>query len=241
MGVNRDIQEPVPNWKPPPAPPADLMLTGSHVRLERLTSGHISTLWQSFSHDAQGKNWDYLPVGPFASETEFADWLVPNCQSTDPHYFAIIDLTTGHAVGFCSYLRINPDAGSIEVGFINFSPLLQRTTGATEAMFLLMQWAFEAGYRRYEWKCNAANLASRRAAERLGLSFEGVFRQMMVVKGRNRDTAWFAAIDKEWPDLKSAFETWLSDDNFTLDRQIKSLSDLTQGIRCSDDPIRKPV
>jgi RimJ/RimL family protein N-acetyltransferase len=138
-----------------------------------------------------------------------------------------------------SYLRIAPEAGSIEVGHINLSPELQRTRAATDAMFLMMDWAFEAGYRRYEWKCNALNLGSRRAAERLGFSFEGVFRQAAVIKGRNRDTAWFAAIDSEWPMLKAAFDRWLDPDNFDSDGSQKiALSDLTEPVLVARDPAR---
>ena len=129
-----------------------------------------------------------------------------NQDLEDPVFLAIVEKLSGRPLGIASYLRIHPAEGSIEVGHIHFSPLLQRTKSATESMFLMMQWAFEAGYRRYEWKCNALNLASRRAAQRLGFSFEGIFRQMMIVKGRNRDTAWFAAIDSKWHALKTAFE-----------------------------------
>ncbi|MEO0693760.1 MAG: GNAT family protein, partial [Pseudomonadota bacterium] len=132
---------------------------------------------------------------------------------------------------------IAPEAGSIELGHINFSAELQRTVAATEAMTLMIRWAFEAGYRRFEWKCNALNLASRRAAERLGLSYEGVFRQAAVMKGRNRDTAWFAAIDNEWPALKAAYDAWLTPSNFDAQgQQIMSLSELTRDIRVSADP-----
>ena len=126
----------------------------------------------------------------------------------------IVEKESARPLGIASYLRIHPAEGSIEVGHIHFSTLLQRTTSATESMFLMMQWAFEAGYRRYEWKCNALNQASRKAAQRLGFSFEGIFRQMMIVKGRNRDTAWFAAIDSEWPALKTAFKHYLDEKNF---------------------------
>src|SRR5262249_42598244 len=134
--------------------------------------------------------------------------------STDPVFLAIVDAATGLAAGVASYLRIDPPNGSIEVGHIALSPRLQRTPAATESMYLMMNWAFSAGYRRYEWKCNALNEASRRAAMRLGLSYEGVFRQAAVVKGRNRDTAWYATIDSEWPALKQAFERWLDPANF---------------------------
>ena len=136
-----------------------------------------------------------------------------------------------------SYLRVDPEMGSIELGHINFSPALQRTRAATDAMFLMMQWAFDVGYRRFEWKCNALNHPSRRAAERLGFSFEGVFRQAAVVKGRNRDTAWFAAIDADWPALKAAYDAWLTPNNFdTEGRQHERLGDLTALVRVSKDP-----
>ena len=147
----------------------------------------------------------------------------------DPVFFAIISKKLDKPVGIASYLRIKPKDGSIEVGHINYSPLLQNTTEATEAMYLMMKWAFDNGYRRYEWKCNALNLKSRRAAQRLGLSYEGVFRQMTINKGRNRDTAWFAAIDKEWHNIEQCYLKFLSDDNFDVEGKPKiSLSSLTK-------------
>jgi len=142
--------------------------------------------------------------------------------------FAVVDPITDDAIGVAGYLRITPASGSIEVGHLNFSPRLQRTRAATEAMYLMMAHAFELGYRRYEWKCNALNLPSRAAALRLGLSFEGIFRQATVVKGRNRDTAWYAAIDSEWPALRAAFLQWLDPANFDEQGQQRiSLSALT--------------
>jgi RimJ/RimL family protein N-acetyltransferase len=149
----------------------------------------------------------------------------------DPMFYAVVQQGDGRAVGVASLMRINPASGSIEIGHINFSPLLQRKPSATEAMYLMMKWAFTAGYRRYEWKCNALNQPSRNAAMRLGLSYEGVFRQATISKGRNRDTAWYAGIDSEWPALKAAFETWLDPENFdTGGRQKQSLSTLTRPI-----------
>ena len=149
-------------------------------------------------------------------------------QAHDPLFYAIVDLAKGEAVGVASYLRISPSSGSIEVGHINYSPLLQRTPAATEAMYLMMAQAFDLGYRRYEWKCHALNAPSRSAAQRLGFSFEGIFRQAAVVKGRNRDTAWYAAIDEEWPALREAFERWLDPTNFDeKGNQRVRLSDLT--------------
>ena len=148
------------------------------------------------------------------------------------------DTVSGLCTGMASYLRIAPEAGSIEVGNICFGPALQRTRAATETMYLMMQWVFEAGYRRYEWKCNALNMPSRRAAQRLGFSYEGIFRQALVAKGRNRDTAWFAMIDKEWPALREAYQVWLSPANFTAaGKQRESLGDLTQLVRASSDPL----
>jgi RimJ/RimL family protein N-acetyltransferase len=153
----------------------------------------------------------------------------PQAENSDDPLFFSFAPEGEDAAGFGSYLRITPEAGSIEVGFLAFSPRLQRSVAATEAMYLMMKWAFEAGYRRYEWKCDALNAPSRRAAQRLGLSYEGVFRQATVVKGRNRDTAWFAAIDAEWPALEAAFQTWLAPENFDADgRQKTSLRELTR-------------
>jgi RimJ/RimL family protein N-acetyltransferase len=150
-------------------------------------------------------------------------------RGDDPIFFAIISKKLDKAVGIASYLRIKPNDCSIEVGQINYSPLLQNTTEATEAMYLMMKWAFESGYRRYEWKCNALNLKSRRAAQRLGFSYEGIFRQMSISKGRNRDTAWFAVIDKEWKDVEQCFVQFLEDENFDGEGKARvSLSSLTK-------------
>jgi RimJ/RimL family protein N-acetyltransferase len=168
--------------------------------------------------------WTYLFSGPFSSEQEFTGWLETREDSLDPLYFAIVDEVAGRATGLASYLRIEPAHGSIEVGHLAFSPLLQRTRAATEAMYLMMKHAFDLGYRRYEWKCDALNAASRRAAERLGFTFEGIFRQAVVYKGRNRDTAWYSVIDREWPARAAAFEDWLAPANFDADgRQRRPL------------------
>ena len=236
---------PVPNWAPPPSPDKTMWaekMQGLHVRLEPLKPAlHCDDLFTAFAADTNNQIWDYLPYGPFESAADLADWMHATCAGPDPYFFAIIDQTSNRAVGVASYLRVNPNSGSIEVGHINFSPRLQSTIGATEAMYLMMRWAFMAGYRRYEWKCNALNLKSRRAAQRLGLSYEGVFRQATISKGRNRDTAWFAAIDAEWPMLQAAFETWLQPDNFDLSGQQKrSLSEMTAPILVMRDPALGP-
>ena len=214
----------------PPPHPRGIELSGQWVRLEPLDiSRHSKDLFQANTMDRDGSNWAYLPYGPFATLEAYEAWLSEAALTPDPNFFAIIKRADNKAAGLASYLRINPQDGSIEVGHINYSPLLQKTREGTEAMYLMMKWAFESGYRRYEWKCNALNTKSRYAAQRLGLSYEGVFRQMSISKGCNRNTAWFAAIDKEWPALKASFETYLSDDNFAADgRPKKALSGLTK-------------
>ena len=223
------------NWTVPPAPAAKVM-QGRYCRLEPLDADtHAAVLFSAFvGHDWV---WDYMPAGPFASATQFHRWMRSATAREDMVYFAIFDETSESYGGFASYLRIKPATGSIEVGYIAMAPRLQRTRAATEAMYLMMKWAFEAGYRRYEWKCDALNRPSRRAAQRLGFSYEGIFRQAVVVKGRNRDTAWFAIIDKEWPALDEAFRIWLDPSNFDASgQQIESLSDLTRLVRSADDP-----
>jgi len=171
----------------------------------------------------------YLPYGPFDSQVDYAKWIKSFEEGDDPIFFAVISKKLKKAIGIASFLRINPAKGLIEVGHINYSPLLQKTTEATEAMFLMMKWVFDNGYRRYEWKCNALNLKSRRAAQRLGFSYEGVFRQMTISKGRNRDTAWFAIIDKEWAEIERCFDQFLSESNFDNNGKSKvSLTSLTE-------------
>jgi len=224
----------VPGWTPPPRPARE-PLEGAYVRLEPLTASHAPGLFSAF--EGAGHTWRFLPTAPFAGPEDCAAWVAGAEASEDPLFFAVRMLGTGDLGGFMSLLRIAPAAGSIEVGFINFAPVLQRTPAATEAVWLTIKWAFEAGYRRFEWKCDSLNLPSRRAAQRYGLSYEGIFRQALVVKGRNRDTAWFAAIDSEYPALRTAFETWLAPSNFDGDgRQILRLGDLTAPILAGRDP-----
>ena len=214
----------------PPPHPESKVLDGRLVTLEPLNSvRHAEPLFAANTTPGGERNWAYLPYGPFRTLADYAAWLRAQERQNDPCFFAIVRKADHRAVGVASYLRIKPQDGSIEVGHIHFSPELQATTEATEAMFLMMKWAFEAGYRRYEWKCHAQNVKSRRAAQRLGLSYEGVFRQATIHKGRNRDTAWFAAIDKEWPALRQAFTAYLHEDNFACDGTPKlSLTELTQ-------------
>lgn len=212
------------NWTPPSYPPHSV-LAGRYARLEPLAHTHIPELWEA--HDGQGHVWEYIPNGPFESEAALGAWVDQVRTSPDPMQFAV-RMEDGRLGGTLSLLRITPNAGSIEVGYIVFTPRLQKTREATEAVYLMMKWAFEAGYRRFEWKCNAANMASRRAAERFGLSYEGIFRQAAVVKGCNRDTAWYAAIDAEWPALREAFEAWLDPANFdAAGQQKRRLAEMT--------------
>lgn len=233
--MDRMLGEEVPGWKMPRRPDIAPM-EGRLVRLEPLNAdAHAFELQDAFQgHDAL---WDYMPYGPFASGSAYHRWARQREEGEDPRFFVLRDLASGRPGGIASYLRITPDAGSIEVGHICISPSMQRGAAATEAMFLMMAWAFEAGYRRYEWKCNALNLASRRAAQRLGFSYEGVFRQHNIIKGRNRDTAWFSVIDSEWPALAEAFRVWLDPSNFDArGRQRERLSDLTRLVRANGDP-----
>ncbi|WP_299845169.1 GNAT family protein [uncultured Roseovarius sp.] len=231
----RPVGPVVEGWQVPPRP-ADLVLDGHYARLEPLSADrHAALLYKAF--DGHDWVWDYMPSGPFASSSQFHRWMREATGTNDIVFQAIYDKERKAFGGFASYLRIKPASGSIEVGYIAMAPQLQRTPAATEAMYLMMQWAFEAGYRRYEWKCDALNQPSRRAAQRLGFSYEGVFRQATIVKGRNRDTAWFAAIHTEWPALKEAFQIWLAPGNFDeKGQQRERLSDLTRLVRKSSDP-----
>lgn len=218
----------VENWSPPRRPLRS-DLNGVWASIEALTPAeHAESLYEAYGEDGEGRIWTYLPYGPFPSEPAFADWLEEAAAGEDPMFFAIRNASDGRVGGLASYLRIQPGAGSIEIGHLNFSPRLQRSPAATEALFLMIAQAFELGYRRCEWKCDALNGPSRRAAQRLGFSFEGIHRQATVVKGRNRDTAWYSILDAEWPSLRRAFETWLQRSNFTPEgRQKLRLSDLT--------------
>jgi RimJ/RimL family protein N-acetyltransferase len=225
----------VPDFVVPPRPAAP-RLAGWYVQLERLEADqHAADLFRAFGgHDAL---WDYMPYGPFASLASYHRWAKEQEGLADPVFYVLRDAATGRCGGVAAFLRITPEVGTIEVGHICIAPEMQQGRAFTEAMYLMMRWAFEAGYRRYEWKCNALNLPSRRAGQRLGFSYEGVFRQATIVKGRNRDTAWFASIDSDWPALKECFDSWLSPANFdAAGRQKERLSDLTRLVRVSSDP-----
>jgi RimJ/RimL family protein N-acetyltransferase len=212
--LGQPVGPPIGSWTSPPFPER-VPMHGRSCRVEPLDpAAHAESLFAANALDTGGAMWTYLGYGPFATLDEYTSSLARRAAERDPQFYAIVDQRTGRAVGVASYLRIDPPNGVIEVGHLAFSPLLQRTVAATEAMYLMMARAFELGYRRYEWKCDALNAPSRRAATRLGLNFEGIFRQAVVTKGRSRDTAWYAAIDSDWPRLDAAFRQWLDPRNF---------------------------
>lgn len=210
----QEIGEDVPNWTGA-EPVKRVTLTGAFATLAPLSKqDHLDDLFEAISTDETGKMWTYMPVGPFTEKKQFEDWMDWACASIDPLFLSILDNRTKKAVGFASYLRITPEQGVIEVGYIAFSPLLQRTPIATEAMYLMMKHVFEdLGYRRYEWKLDNLNALSHRAAKRLGFNYDGLFCQAVIYKGRNRDTAWYSILNSDWPRLKQGFESWLAPEN----------------------------
>lgn len=216
----------VPGFAPPPAPGPE-RIAGRHVLLERLDpTRHAEDLFA----DNQGQDWlwDYMGYGPFADLAGYRDWQAGMALSPDPYFYALRDRASGRVGGVASFMRIDRTHGVIEIGHIAIAPPMQQTPAATEAISLMIGWAFDAGYRRVEWKCDALNAPSRRAALRYGFAFEGVFRQHMIYKGRNRDTAWYAIIDGDWPRLSAAHQAWLAPENFDeRGRQRQSLSALT--------------
>ena len=226
------VGEPLPDWTPRPYPQRTT-LAGRFCRLEPLESArHYEDLLAAWSSAEDDRDWTYLFSGPFTAD-ELYNHLAKAEASRDPLHFAVIDLQSGRAVGTLALMRIEPAHGVVEVGHVTFSPLLKRTPLSTESHFLLMRYVFEElGYRRYEWKCDSLNAPSRKAAERLGFSYEGLFRQAIVYRGRSRDTAWFSIIDSEWPALRQAFMSWLDAANFdAAGQQRQSLVSLRQQIR----------
>ena len=217
---------PLPDWKPATLPPHET-IAGRYCQLQPLHSSHAGWLWDAIENHPE--LWLYLYDGPFPSGGAFLRWIEAQIARDDAMFYAICD-GDGKAVGLCSFLRVDLDNGSLEIGNILYSPQLQRTRAATEAMFLLMRAVFQCGFRRYEWKCNSLNKPSRAAARRLGFGFEGTFRQAAVVKGHNRDTDWFAITDNQWPAQQKAFEQWLSPANFDASgRQIRRMEGLRAG------------
>jgi len=224
-----DVSEPDPVTGQPIGVPVDatpahrpgpVTLDGRYGRVERLAQHHDAGLWKAVNgHDHV---WTYMSYGPFAGFPAFSEWVAGRVKLDDPYSYAIID-RSGQAVGIATLMEIRPAMRVIEVGHITYSPAVQRTPLGTETQYLLARYAFETlGYRRYEWKCNALNAASCRAAQRYGFVFEGILRQHMIAKGRNRDTAYYSMLDSEWPARKAAFERWLAPDNFDGDGRQKT-------------------
>lgn len=218
----------LPQWVAPPRIQR-VTLAGRFCRVEPISAAqHAADLFAANALDASGAGWTYLSSGPFADLDTYRSWMEKASLGDDPLFHAIVDLHTHKPVGSAAYMRIEPAHGVVEIGSLKFSPLMQKTAVATETMYLMMRHAFETGYRRYEWKCDSCNAPSRAAARRFGFSYEGLFRQAMVNRGRNRDTAWYSIIDSEWPALNQAFTRWLAPENFdAAGKQRVSLSSLT--------------
>ncbi|MGF1684049.1 GNAT family N-acetyltransferase [Photobacterium minamisatsumaniensis] len=213
--LNQPIGQALPDWSGAQQT-SPMTLNGNYCQLAPLNCQlHGDDLYDAFSLDSENRTWTYLFMGPFGNKADFKQWLNDIENKADPLFFAIINPTTQRAVGLVSYMRIDPKNGVIEVGNLVFSPQLKQTPLSTEALHLLIKHAFEKlGYRRCEWKCDSLNEPSRRAAERLGFKYEGLFRQAIVYNGRNRDTTWYSIIDSEWPQLSQAHQAWLSPSNF---------------------------
>jgi RimJ/RimL family protein N-acetyltransferase len=205
----------LPGWSARALPPRTPM-QGRYCRVEPLDAArHAADLFEVYAQAPDGSDWTYLTNGPYADLAAYTAFATKAMASADPMHHAIIDLASGKAVGTAALMRIDPANGVIEVGHVSYSRALKRTPIATEAQYLFMQRVFdELGYRRYEWKCDSLNAPSRRAAARYGFTFEGIFRQAIVYRGRSRDTAWYSIIDSEWPVLRKAYEQWLAPDNF---------------------------
>ena len=217
----------------PASPPERIVLEGRYARLEPLDPvRHRGDLHAAASPPDRAARFRYMPELPPDAPESFGPWLAGSAQSPDPLFFAVIDRATGRAEGWQTFLRITPAHRCIEIGNIYWGPRIAGTRVATEAMYLFAVYALETlGYRRYEWKCDALNAPSRRAALRFGLTYEGHFRRAVIIRGRNRDTSWFSIIDEEWPALKAAYERWLAPENFDAGgRQKTRLSELTAAV-----------
>lgn len=222
------VGETLHGWTPRPRPGPG-RLTGRYCALERLDAGrHAAALFAAHQAAPDGRDWTYLFWERPETESAFHAWVEAQAALTDPCHYAIVDAATGQPLGTTALMRIDPAIGAIEVGHVIYPPCLQRTRAGTEAQFLLMRRVFEElGYRRHEWKCDALNAPSRAAALRYGFTFEGIFRQALIYKGRTRDTAWYSIIDREWPTVKAAFEAWLDPANFDAEgRQRRTLAGL---------------
>ena len=227
-GLGQPIGDALDDWKTALYPPNNLF-EGRYCRIEPINiEKHASDLYTAYSQDKDDRMWTYMTYGPFRTVDSVENWLDSASQTKDPLFFTLVEKKSGKAIGLASYMRIKPEHGVIEVGGISFSPLLQKTVIATETMYLMMKRAFEElGYRRYEWKCDSLNAASCRAALRFGFAFDGIFKQHIIYRGRNRDTAWYSILDSDWPGLRTAYEKWLDPENFDSNGQQKlKLADL---------------
>ena len=236
------IGDPLPQWAARALPPG-APLEGRYCRLERLDpKRHAADLYRAYSAAQDGRDWTYLSIGPFTDESSYFAHAEHAAASTDPLHYAVVDSRTQRAVGTLALMRIDRAHGVVEVGHVTFSPLLKRKPISTEAQYLLMRHVFDdIGYRRYEWKCDSLNAPSRKTAQRLGFQFEGIFRQAIVYKGRSRDTAWYAIIDRDWPQQRAAFEAWLSPQNFDAEgRQRLSLTDIRRSQSSADAALSPP-
>jgi RimJ/RimL family protein N-acetyltransferase len=237
MSTKNDLGQPIgtplpEGWRPPPIPIRPT-LTGRTVTVEPLKADeHGPDLFSAFSHDETGVGWTYMANGPYNSLDDFMVWLRRAETSSDPLFFAYLHAKTGQAIGYGSLMRIDAPMATIEIGNIRMSPLLQRTTMSTEVVYLKAEHIFGLGYRRFEWKCDHLNTPSRSAADRLGFTFEGIFRKAMHYKRRSRDTAWYSITDDEWPAIRQAHCAWLAEKNFDADGiQKQRLADLVSAAR----------
>ena len=231
--LGQPVGETLENWSPAEFP-AYTAFEGRLCRLEPIdVKRHARDLFKAFSSDTDDRMWTYMTYGPFKSVESIGQWLEVAVQIKDPQFYVLLEKTSNSAVGLASYMRIKPEHGVIEVGGISYSPRLQRTAAATEIMYLMMKRVFEdLGYRRYEWKCDALNAASCKAAVRLGFHYDGTFKKHIIYRGRNRDTAWYSILEDEWPRLKQAYRKWLAAENFDENgRQKEKLSDLINQAR----------
>ena len=228
--LGQPIGRALDRWTERPLPPGTPMV-GRYCSVEKLdVEHHAADLYAAYSEAPDDADWTYMFAGPFSSLSQYVDYLRKETVKPDPLHHAIVDSRSGKPVGTAALMRIDAVNGVIEIGHLVYSPRLKRTRAGTKAMYLFMRRAFdELGYRRYEWKCDSLNGPSRRAAERYGFRFEGIFRQAVVYKGRSRDTAWFSILDGEWPVVRTAFQAWLAPGNFDgAGRQRQSLATLRQ-------------
>lgn len=233
----------VNNWENAATPSSELSIEGRYVKIERMRKGNLPQIYQAIQTEKIPEtDWYYLPHGPFNSDAEFLQWACDTSFFLDPLFFVLYSRSSGRICGYCSYLNINPKVGSIEIGFIHIFPNYQKSRESTEAIYLLIREAFKMKYRRCEWKCNSLNVRSLHAAGRFGFSFEGLFRQAAVIKGRNRDTAWFSIIDKEWAKIDVCYKQWLDGSNFdTAGVQKKSLGSMTKNLTGINDSLMKTL